>query len=208
MYYTFRSETDFDYDFITYAVWITSLEAEFALLTSAGTITEEKSMDSFVFEDKTITDGSCQQFEFKGTSEGTSVCHGKGYFEIDGDQYRVLFHQGAVVKVLKDKTNGEREAYTCRGEGTKSCSQKHGPYSLIEVGSGGSTTMNIMYDKDAEVGSNSDVEMSGKNLWYDSDGNIIRGKADNALSNFCKDIFFIEGDYRNYCADATVSQNM
>lgn len=67
MYNTFRHETDFDYDFIKYAVWITSLDAEFALLTSAGTITAEKPMDSFVFESYTITDGRCQQFEFKGT---------------------------------------------------------------------------------------------------------------------------------------------
>lgn len=112
----------------------------------------------------------------------------------------MLFNQGAVVKVVKDK-DGTREAYTCRGEGTKSCTQKHGPYSLIS----GGTKSNIMYDKDVVVGSELDVEGNDKTLWYNEAGNIIRGKADNALSNFCTDIGSIEGDYRNYCADAQVS---
>ena len=54
-------------------------------------------------------------------------------------------------------------------------------------------------DGSAEVGSDKDIDASGAALWYDTAGNIVRGKADNALSNFCAGIAGIESGYRDYC---------
>ena len=61
-----------------------------------------------------------------------------------------------------------------------------------------------MYDKGTLVGSEGDVGGESRALWYDSIGNIVRGKADNALSNFCAGIGTIQPDYVDYCPDKEV----
>ena len=97
--------------------------------------------------------------------------------------------------------NGERVAFTCRDD----CNLYHGPYSLI---SGGSTKENRMYensDGTLDVGADLDTDASGAALWYDTDGNIVRGKADNALSNFCAGISGINYDWRDYCPGTQIN---
>lgn len=61
-----------------------------------------------------------------------------------------------------------------------------------------------MYEDGITVGSDLDTDASGAALWYDTDGNIVRGKADNALSNFCAGIAGIEFSYKDYCPSTQV----
>ena len=103
----------------------------------------------------------------------------------------MLFNQGAIVKVLLDKPSGERVAFTCRDD----CKNYFGPYSSIS----GGDNANIMYENNSIVGSDTDTNATGVATWYDTDGNIVRGKADNALSNFCAGIATIESGYGDYC---------
>lgn len=128
-------------------MWISQLDAEFQLLTDAGIITEEVA-HPFTYNYLSIEDGQCQTYEFKGTipdGAPASVCHGKGYFVTGTGEYRVLFNQGSIVKVLLDKPSGERVAFTCRDD----CAEYHGPYSSIY---GGSENTNIMVENCNDVG--------------------------------------------------------
>jgi len=62
-----------------------------------------------------------------------------------------------------------------------------------------------MYEDSNIVGQDNDTDDSGAALWYNTEGNIVRGKADNALSNFCAGILAIEEGYKDYCPNTQIA---
>ena len=124
-----------------------------------------------------------------------NICHGKGFFILNGYETEVHIHKGRVFRVVDDP-EGNYAVFYCHDD---SCNARHGPYSSLRDGE----DSNYMYNDGDVVGLSDWATLDGvKGVFFEESSSFPL--TISALSNVCAyfdpaDVGGAAPEYANYC---------